>query len=474
MKRLSYILLVALSFFAATASAQEFRSGYFMQSNRARHQINPALLDTAYMSVPILGNINIGATGNVGLKNFVYKLDGNPDYDYTTFMHPSVDAGSFLGDLHDKNRLDTYVGLNIFSKAFKAFGGVNLVELNMRSNIHLSMPKELFEFMKETGAKEHYELKDIGLRTENYMELAFGHSRQLNDQWRVGAKLKFLLGMGYADLTVDKLNVTMNGDAWDVDGDARLTTALLKSEFTHTDTSNDTEFDKGRPRVDGLDDVSFGMPGFGMAVDLGATYQFNPDLKFSASLTDFGFMSWSGANKASSAGHYKFDGFYFDENNDNNGFDDIYAGGKNTGNNKLGDQFEKLGDQLGDLFALYDDGKGTETRMLAATLNLGAEYTLPVYRPLRFGFLYSSRIQGIYSYHQGMLSAVVRPVKCFEATVNTAVTSTGCTFGAAASVILGKFNLYVGSDRFFGKVSKEFIPLNSFNANAVFGMSIDL
>ena len=55
------------------ASAQEFRSSYFMQTNNFRHQMNPALLDSSYVSV-LFGNINVGLTGNIGLKNFVYKL----------------------------------------------------------------------------------------------------------------------------------------------------------------------------------------------------------------------------------------------------------------------------------------------------------------------------------------------------------------------------------------------------------------
>ena len=152
----------------------------------------------------------------------------------------------------------------------------------------------------------------------------------------------------------------------------------------------------------------------------------------------------------------------------------VYAGGENTGDNKLGDQFEKLGDDLGDMFALYDDGEGSTTQALAATINLGAEYTLPYYDKLRFGFLYTSRIHGLYSYHQGMLSANVRPLKWVEATLNTAVSSTGWTLGAAASFKAKHFNFYVGTDRFFGKVSKEFIPLNNLNANLTLGMTIPL
>lgn len=458
-RHLAATLLLATA--VAPAAAQEFRTAAFMQTNNYRHQINPAMLDEAYVGMPFFGQINVGATGNIGLKNFVYKLDGNPRYDLTTFMSPTVSAGEFLGDLHDKNRADVYVNYNIFSVGFKAFKGINLVELNVRSNTNVSLPYELFDFMKTAGAKETYHLQDIGVRSQNYLELALGHSHRINDQWTVGAKLKFLIGSAYADFSADQLDVTMNGDQWRIVGDARLKAAVLSSEFDYEDPSKNAP--DGRRRVKGLDDVSFGLPGFGLGVDLGATFKVTKDLTLSAAINDLGFINWSKVKHASSRGDYTFDGF-----------EDIYAGSNNTGGNKLGDQFETLGDDLEEMFSVYDDGEGSESQALAATINIGAEYTLPAYRNLRFGFLYTSRLHGLYSYHQGLLSATIRPVKCLEASVNTAVSSTGCTFGAALSLRAKHYNFFIGSDRIFGKVSKEFIPLNSLNANVTMGMSFPL
>ena len=458
-RHLAATLLLATA--VAPAAAQEFRTAAFMQTNNYRHQINPAMLDEAYVGMPFFGQINVGATGNFGLKNFVYKLDGNPRYDLTTFMSPTVSAGEFLGDLHDKNRADVYINYNIFSVGFKAFKGINLVELNLRSNTNVSLPYELSEFMKTTGAKETYHLQDIGVRSQNYLELALGHSHRINDQWTVGAKLKFLFGGAYADFSADQLDVTMNGDQWRIVGNARLKAAVLSSEFDYEDPSKNAP--DGRRRVKGIDDVSFGLPGFGMGVDLGATFKVTKDLTLSAAINDLGFINWSKVKKASSRGDYTFDGF-----------EDIYAGSNNTGGNKLGDQFETLGDDLEEMFSVYDDGEGSSSQALAATINIGAEYTLPAYRNLRFGFLYTSRLHGLYSYHQGLLSATIRPVKCLEASVNTAVSSTGCTFGAALSLRAKHYNFFIGSDRIFGKVSKEFIPLNSLNANVTMGMSFPL
>lgn len=445
----------------SNVEAQEFRTSYFMSTSDFRHQMNPALLDSAYVGIPVMGNIGIGVTGNIGLKNFVYKTAPGSKYDYTTFMSPDVSASEFLGDLHDNNRADLYLNLNIASVAFKAFNGMNLVELNVRSNTNIALPYSLFEFMKKAGEKEHYSIDDLGVRSQNYLELALGHSHQITDRLKVGGKMKFLVGVGYADAKVEKLNLTMNGDEWKVDGEIRAKAALLDSKFEYD--SPDKNSPDGRRRIDGIDISGFGIKGFGLAFDLGATYRVMDGLTVSAALTDLGFISWNDVMKASSAGEYTFDGF-----------DNIYVSGENEDGNKLGDQFERMGDDLKDIFAVYDDGDGSETTVLAATLNLGAEYEMPFYKPLRVGLLYTGRFNGLYTYHQAMLSANVRPVKWFEASVNTSLGSTGCSFGGVVNFRARHFNIFIGSDKFLGKVSKEFIPLNSCNASVNLGMSIPL
>lgn len=130
-----------------------------------------------YVGVPFLNNFNIGTTGNIGMADFVFK-SSKPGYDLTTFMSPEVGAAEFLGGLHGKNRLDVYFNYNLFGFGFRAFGGVNAVELNLKSNTNASLPYELFEFAKEAGARDHYSMEDIGVRSQNYLELALGHSRR--------------------------------------------------------------------------------------------------------------------------------------------------------------------------------------------------------------------------------------------------------------------------------------------------------
>ena len=466
MKKSLRYMAAALTMAAAIlpTSAQELRTSYFMETSNYRHQMNPALLDSPYFGM-FFSNINIGMTGNIGAKQFIFDTNGLPgytgNYRYTTFMDPNVDAKTFLNKLHDKNRFDLYLNYNLFSVGFKAWGGVNLLELNLRSNTNLTLPKGLFEFAKTAGEKEHYEFGGLGMRTQNYMELALGHSRDINDQWRVGGKLKFLIGAAYADFTADNVTLDMTEDAWRIQSNAQVKASLLKSDVIHEDPSKNSA--DGRPRVKELDNFGFSLPGFGMALDLGVTYKPIENLTLSAAITDLGFISWKNTHHASSQGDYTFDGF-----------NNIYIGSDKDQTEDIDDQFDQIGDDLEEMFSVYDDGTKTATQALAATLNVGAEYKLPAYDKLKFGFLYTSRIHGKYSWHQGMLNVGVRPVKWFECNVNGAVTSTGVTAGGMLSLKAPHFNFYIAADRFFSKMGKQGVPLNSSNGNITFGMTFPL
>ena len=456
-KKYSLVALAATTM-ALTADAQESRTSYFMQTASFRHQMNPALLDTPYKSIGV-GNINVGTTGNVGLGNFIYKLDGNPKYDYTTFLNPSISASDFLSNIDDKNRLDLYVNMNIFSFAFKGFGGMNVLEVNLRSNTNLALPYEFFEFAKTAGMKNTYHLEDISLRSTNYAELALGHARDINDKLRVGAKLKVLVGAAYADLNVDRMDITMNGDAWSINANTEIKAAIMDSQLEFENASKNAP--DGRRRIKDIDEVAFGLPGMGLAIDLGAAYKITDDLTVSLGVTDLGMMSWKQTKTASSAGEYTFDGF-----------DSFRVNGTDKTVDRLGPQLEGIGDDLEEMFSVYYDGEEKVSQMLAATVNAGVESALPFYNKLRFGALYTGRIHGAYSWHQGMISANYRPSKWFEINANTSISSTGTSFGGALSMNLGLFKLYVGADRVFGDVSKEFIPIENMNGQVNVGLTL--
>jgi hypothetical protein len=364
----------------------------------------------------LLGNIYVGATGNMSYRDFIYSLKNNPNYTQTTMMHPDIPAEEALKRFDENNRADVYLNYNLFSIAFRGFKGTNLIELNIRSENHVALPYQLIQFAKEPGARQQYNLEGIGARTQNYAELALGHARDINEKWRVGGKIKLLVGMGYADLDTRQLDVTMDGDKWAVNGDARLKFALSETTLKNHPNKKATD---GRPRVDDVSLDFKGKPsGMGIGVDLGVLFRPDKQWELSASINDMGFIRWKNVENASSAGSYTFEGF-----------ENINIKEKDDTEQDLGKQFEDIGKDLENLFAICNDGQGNHTAGLSATMNIGVQYTLAAYPKLRMGYLLSQRL-GKYSYHTSMISANWRPAQWFEASLSTALTSTGLTAGA--------------------------------------------
>ena len=114
------------------------------------------------------------------------------------------------------------------------------------------------------------------------------------------------------------------------------------------------------------------------------------------------------------------------------------------------------------------------SQSLAATLNAGAEYTMPFYRKMSVGLLYTGRFYGDYSWHQGMLSANIRPLKWLEVNANAAATSTGFTMGAMLSLNSKIAKFYIGSDRLIGSSPADIMTAKDANANLTLGLTIPL
>ena len=102
-----FALTVALLATSMVAGAQSMRTGYFLKGYAYRYRLNPALMnDQHYLSLPLLGEINLKTTGNLGLSNFIY--DSPDGSGLMTFMHPSVSADDFLDGINKSNFVKLY------------------------------------------------------------------------------------------------------------------------------------------------------------------------------------------------------------------------------------------------------------------------------------------------------------------------------------------------------------------------------
>ena len=310
-----HLCTAALLACATTAAAQSLNSAYFTNDYKFRHTMNPAMANEQnYVSIPALGNISLDVRGNFGVKDVILNnpLYGQPgEKRLTTFMNPNIDSGTALdGFSSGNNRLIEDLNLTLLSAGFKAFGGYNTIELNVKQSMGLSLPYELFEFAKNTG-NSTYDIGDINANAQAYVELAFGHSRQLTEQLRVGAKLKFLFGAGRADIALKDMRADLSSnEKWTISGTAEANVSVKGLQFKSEEKEYKDPERGTYKRVNDVDVDGGGLGGFGMAVDLGAVYKLNDDWTFSAALLDLGFISWSNNVTAVNSGEpFEFDGF---------------------------------------------------------------------------------------------------------------------------------------------------------------------
>ncbi len=466
-KTSTHILAAAMAMLLPIgAHAQEaLRSGYFLDGYLYRHQMNPAYYgERNYISFPVLGNLNVGSQSTVGVSNFLYKM---PNGQLTTFMNSSVSSSEFLGGLKNNNRLSADINETILSAGFFSFGGYNTVEINVRSSTSFNLPKELFAFMKEgmSSSRTVYDIGDMGISSTNYAEIALGHSRNVIENLNVGVKVKFLIGLAQARVKMKDMKVTMTDQEWKVEAQGEME-AGVKGLIMPTNEEAGRDYNPEANEADLIswDDVDydkFGLNGGGFAIDLGATYKVRDDLELSFAITDLGFLKWKNGTIGRTAdSEWSF-----------RGFDEVSL--TSDGDNQLDDEFNNLGDELGDFFNFHKDGSSSgKSHALGATMSIGALYTLPFYDgKLKAGFLSTTRINGKYSWSEARVSANWYPCKVFDASISYAGSTFGHSFGWIVNVHPKGFNLFLGSDHQFLHITPQFIPVKRANTNLSIGIN---
>lgn len=451
---IKFLAASAIIAFAGSAYAQNTNSGYFLDGYNYRYQMNPAFGNSMnFVSVPGLGNVNAAMRGTLHLDDIFHVVDGKT----VLFTNPGV-SDSFLNGLNSVSHLGTDLKVNILSGGFKAWGGYNTVSINARATANVGVPRTLFELAKEGVSNRTYDISDVNASAQGYAEIAFNHSRDILQVpgLRVGAAVKFLIGIANVQADFKKADLTLGTDEWIATTNADIYANLGGMEYK-TKVN-----DKGHTYVSGIDmdgDGSVGPNGFGMAFDLGANYKWN-DFNFSLGVLDLGWISYFDTKHASTNGDrtVNTDAYIFNTDEDVD--------------NSFKNEWDRFSDDLSELYQLSDNGEtGTRNVGLGATLNVGVDYALPYYRRLHFGVLSSTRIASNFTWTEVRISANVNPVDCFSADVNFGIGTFGPCFGWLLNFNHRWANIFLGMDCTMGKLAKQGVPLKS-NASINLGLNI--
>lgn len=444
MKLCKYILLAAsLLAFNLGATAQS-RNSYFMEGSYFRNELNPALAPSqGYVAVPLISGLGMNLNSNfLAVDNFFFERNGK----VVTALHESVSADDFLGKLPNKNKLAANFNFNLFGGGFYHKNTFWNFGANLRSVSDMNISKDIFTALKTLG-NGTYDLSNTSLSTKEYAEIYVGHSRNILDWVTVGAKVKFLVGIGNALVDIDQMQATIGREqvAAHMRGLIRANGVFINSSGAKAgDEISDEVFTSG---------LIFGS--YGAAVDLGAEVRLLDNrLRVSGAITDLGFIGWSSKSRleANIKGDFEYNGINFD-----------------TGEADIKSE--------SGLYVEGNTGKGYATRLNCA-LNFGAEYNILDDR-IGFGLLSHTEFCQTMSFTELTASANFRPLNWLSATLSHTLCNRNRfgVMGFALNLHATGVNFFVGAD-YMGlgmvKYADTSIPRNMKSTNFYMGLGFGL
>ena len=452
LKRTTTFLLYLLS--VLPISAQSVHSVYYMEAAPARIKLNPALYPTnSFFSIPVVGSANASVTSNTFGTNDIFDLFQNNDEFYM--------KDRFRNNLKERNKVNASVNTDIISFGWHRGKGFWSVNAGIRTDINANIDRSLFDYLYDIEKSHHYwtgqtyDMKDAQAHINLYTEIGIGYARQINRKWTLGARLKLLLGMGNANLKINNIHVegylptdgtidpTKYKDYYaKIVTDATLESSLkgLKLEYSNTDDGEDNY----HKYISDIKAGSFGIGGYGTALDFGLTFRPISNIMLSASVLDLGFINWNkGCTKtAVSQSTRTYDYTNYQD------FESITSG-KDVVNYKM-------------LDLRNEDASKSRYTSLASTIVVGAECAF--IKQFSLGILYTNRNTQPNNISEMTFSANFRPNNWFNFTGSySMIQSLGNSFGVGLKI----GPLFLGTDYMF-------LGNNSKCANAQVGISIPI
>lgn len=289
---------------AAAMSAQNMRSGYFMDGYAFKFKMNPAMGSSrGFVALPALGNFNLGVESNLGMSSILYpKQDGSG---LTTFLNSEVDAATAMKKFDTRNYINTNTDLPILAFGFWGKKGrmFHTVDLSVKADVATSLPYDLFRFAKEGSVNGNvFDLSNTGVKANAHVSLAYGFSLPIGKHVKFGARAKFLMGVADAEVSLKGTSLTTGAEGIYAVTDGSARGALPLGMYFPVNEQNYVDWESiGNTFSTDVDAIASTCSNFGGAVDLGVTVDFLEDFTASASVTDLGFISWNNYSSASAA-----------------------------------------------------------------------------------------------------------------------------------------------------------------------------
>ena len=430
-------VLFILCFFALSSltRAQDFR--------------NPA--QTAFLEKGFvrIGEYNSTSRNNVGASSFLFPSGDK----LVTGLHASVSADAFLGGLKTLSSLYSQIDYNLVSYGWKGSRGFHTVEIGVKENSGLSVPKEVFLLLKTGTASSPYDLSAMRAFGNLYGEIAYGYSLPLSDKLSIGGRAKLLVGLNSVDVLTRKFEFSTTEQQYvlDLDADIDLTNRNKKINTDEEGYLNYASF-TGKGRL--------GIPtGAGLALDLGLVWKPFRGFTAEASLLDLGGILWYYGNGGKSSGSYTFEGLK------DLGLEELKE-------ENIGEKLRELRDEILGVVRPKAVNGYCKAKAIPLTAKLGASYSMPFWEHLSVnatGLYTGYRFCAPYWEARGGAEVSLPGIASFG--LNAGCGSYGFVWGVRSSVNFLSFQLYASYENGVGgTIPYESIPLKANNKRLVVGL----
>lgn len=283
------ILLMLLLLPSSWIWAQQEQSILFQDDVFQSSYANPAQLPDRNIIIKLLPSSYFNLANTGFNYNDLIREEGDTSF---------IDVDAVIDELRRSNYLQQNLEIEPFALTLRFNRFYIGTSLRIRQSVFANYPRSLIQLGWQGNSDYVGETVDIGpdIQVTGFAEISVLGGWHFNDSWSFGARAKYLVGL--ADISTDRSSATLYTDP-------EIYQLTLNSDY-RINTS-------GIPIFDSTNTQQFNARAFrgnnGFAMDLGATYQFNKQLKFGVSITDFGFINWTDqVNNYYSNGEFQYDG----------------------------------------------------------------------------------------------------------------------------------------------------------------------
>lgn len=282
----SLLFILAALFLSPALIAQRNLTLFHMHALPQANSVNPGFIPEGkwFVGLPGVSNINFGASSS-GSKLNQFGIQSLSKFG------EQLDFRSALFSILPKNNAVIEANVDLLNVGFKLNKGYFSIGLSDQVEGQLKYSDELIILAAiEQGNEEDlasqydstFNLSKLNFNASHYRTLALGYALPIGEKFTIGAKVKFLMGL--ENIWTDNHGLK-----------------LMTSPTPNADYIVENRLDilsAGLNRFSDREDFSianyFLNPGnYGLAFDIGGTFQFDEKNQFQFSLVNLGMIRWS-------------------------------------------------------------------------------------------------------------------------------------------------------------------------------------